>query len=147
MSWLQLLTIATTKRFKTDLMAVVDIICGTAVWAWEKTLMMANSALNMCHSIPNEIVATITGYLLGAVVIIAITGGIIAALVYGGYALFKFYNEKYADTMSAVVTLISFALLVWLGDFISDMVTWNLVVVFLMIQAGYICLRRYMEKQ
>jgi len=57
------------------------------------------------------------------------------------------FQSHFADRLSVIVSLISFSLLVWFGDYIGEIITWNLIGVFLIIQVAYISLRMYAESR
>lgn len=82
---------------------------------WENLLIGANTTSNICKNIPNKIVA------------------------------YQFYKDNFADRISVVITLISFSLLVWFGDYVGSVIKWNLLLIFLIIQVRYIMIRMYLR--
>ena len=48
--------------------------------------------------------------------------------------------KHFADSLSVLVALLSLATLVWFADYLS-FITWNLIVVFIIIHAVYIIIR------
>lgn len=114
---------------------------------WENLLIGANTASNICDMIPNESVAMILSWGVRVLMIIVVSVVLIGGIIWGAYKLFRFYQLNFADRLSVIVSLISFSLLVWFGDYMGEIIDWNLVCVFLIVQVVYITLRIYFKSR
>ena len=90
--------------------------------------------------IPYQILGVLTAALLVILAFVLITG-----LIYGivGFVVFetvRFYHTEFWDLASAVVALESLGILVWSADRLTWL-TWNLVLVWLLIHSAYILIR------
>lgn len=145
--YVTLLAVITTVRFKFDLLAVIEGICGICMMTWENLLAGANTASNICNKIPNEVVAMVLSWVVRVLIILFVLAVVMGGIGWGVYKIFRFYQSHFADRVSVVVSLISFSLLVWFGDYIGEIIKWNLVGVFLIVQVAYIALRIYAESR
>ncbi|WP_417202659.1 DUF6040 family protein [Acetoanaerobium sticklandii] len=140
------LTIMMTERFKKDFKALIEFICHTCLLIWDNVLVWANEVSDICNKIPNEIVAVVLGWIVKVLFIVLIVTFIIGVIGWIIYKLVEFYKLGFADRISAVVSLISFALLIWFGDYIGSVIKWNLVLIFIVIQCIYLGIRTYSKK-
>lgn len=145
--YVTLLALITTVRFKSDLKAFIKGICSICMMIWESLLIGANTALNICYMIPNEIVAMLLSWVVRVLIILLVLVVLVIGVCLGGYIIFRLYRENYADWLGIIVFLLSFSLLVWFGDSIGEVIKWNLVGIFLIIQVAYVSLRMYVKSR
>ncbi|MFV0363250.1 MAG: DUF6040 family protein [Suipraeoptans sp.] len=139
------LTIVNTERFKEDFKAVIELIGWICLMIWNKVLVGANMVSDLCNKIPHEFVAIVLGWIAKVLFIVLILALIIGAIGWMINKLVEFYKSRFADRISAIISLITFSLLVWFGDYIGEIVKWNLLLVFLLIQVVYVSTRMYVE--
>lgn len=142
-----ILTIMITEHFKEDFKAVIEFACSVCFVIWDNVLIWANAVSDVCNKISNGNVAVVLGWIAKVLFIILLLTLIIGAIGWIIYKLAELYKSRFADRISVVVSLTTFSLLVWFGDYIEDLVKWNLVLVFLLIQVAYVITRMYVEKR
>ncbi|MFR6277064.1 MAG: DUF6040 family protein [Blautia sp.] len=141
------LAVFTSKRFKADFKAIIKGIYSIMGWGWNNLLIGANKASNMCKSIPNESIATVLPWLVRCIIILLVLAIIFGTIGWCVYKILQIYKSNFADRLSMVVSLISFSLLVWFGDYIGNVMKCNLLLIFMIIQVVYIIIRMCMKNQ
>lgn len=141
------LAVITTVRFKSDFKAFFKVICSIMVWIWENLLIGANTASNLCKNIPNEVVASVISWLMYRMIVLLVLAIIVVGVGWCAYRICQFYDDNFADRLSVAVTLISFSLLVWFGDYVGNVIKCNLVLIFIIIQVVYIIIRMYLDNR
>lgn len=90
--------------------------------------------------IPYQILNVIAAVILVVLVFALITGLIYGLIGFVVYETAKFYHQEFWDLISGIVALVSMGILVWFADTLS-WITWNLVLVWLLIHGTYILVR------
>ena len=130
-----------SEAFKSDFKTFFVAIWGLVSKLWETALDGANTASQWVNSIPNETLSTIVSSVLMAIVFVLIFGGVLSCIVFLGYKLIRLYTTKYADNISLAVVLVSLAVAVYFADLIRNAVPVNLLVLLLIVQCVYVCIR------
>ena len=133
-------TAINSPRFSEDILAVCRFIGGFFSVLWENASVLASAAWSLNEKIPYAVIDVIIAGLLAVLGFLAIFLGVLALVGFGLYKAGKFYTDHFADSLSVLVALLSLATLVWFADYLS-FITWNLIVVFIIIHAVYIIIR------
>lgn len=134
------LTASKSPRCCYDLKEACRYICIFFSFLWDKASIIATSAWSLNTRIPYDVVNVIVPGLLAGLGFLLIIPGIPLLISFGIFKAVKTYADHFADNTSALVALISLALLVWFADRMT-FVTWNLIIVFLFIHLLYLLLR------
>lgn len=130
-----------SEAFKSDFKTFFVAIWSLVSKLWKTALDGANIASQWVNSIPNETLSTIVSSVLMAIVFVLIFGGVLSCIVFLGYKLIRLYTTKYADNISLAVVLVSLAVAVYFADLIRNAVPVNLLVLLLIVQCVYVCIR------
>ena len=133
-------TAINSPRFSDDILDVCKFIGGFFSALWENASLPASAAWSLNEKIPFAVIDIIIPGLLAVLGFLAIFLGVLALVGFGLYKAGQFYADLFADSLSVLVALLSLALLVWFADYLS-FITWNLIVVFIIIHAVYIIIR------
>ena len=133
-------TAINSPRFSDDILVVCKFIGGFFSVLWESASLLASTAWSLNEKIPYAVIDIIIPGLLAVLGFFVIFLGALALVGYGLYKAGGFYADLFADSLSVLVALLSLALLVWFADYLS-FITWNLIVVFIIIHAVYIIIR------
>ena len=133
-------TAINSPRFSEDILAVCNFIGGFFSVLWENASVLASAAWSLNEKIPYDVIDVIVPGLLAVLGFLIIFLGILALVGFGIYKVGKFYADFFADSLSVLVALISLAALVWFADYLTS-ISWNLIVVFIIIHAVYIFIR------
>ena len=133
-------TAINSPRFSDDILDVCKFIGGFFSALWENASLPASAAWSLNEKIPFAVIDVIIPGLLAVLGFLAIFLGVLALVGFGLYKAGKFYTDHFADSLSVLVALLSLATLVWFADYLS-FITWNLIVVFIIIHAVYIIIR------
>ncbi|MBS5931491.1 MAG: hypothetical protein KIC94_01340 [Clostridiales bacterium] len=142
--WVTVLTIMNTVRFKADLKALIEGIYSTCLIIWDNVLVWANTVSETCYRIPYKVVAVVFAWIVRKLIIILVLTLIIGGITWGVYRVIRFYCLNLADKASVVVSLVSFSLVVWFGDYIGKIINCNLIFFYLIFQLIYIFIRMYL---
>ena len=129
-----------SPRFLEDILAVCRFIGEFISVLWQNASVLALAGWSLKEKIPYDVIDVIVPGLLAILGFLAIFLGVLALIGFGLYKVGKFYADFFADSLSALVALLSLALLVWFADSLS-FITWNLIVVFIVIHAIYVFIR------
>lgn len=129
-----------SPRFSEDILAVCKFIGDFFSTLWENASVLASAAWSLNEKIPYAVIDVIVPGLLAILVFLSIFLGVLALIGFGIYKVGKIYADFFADSLSVLVALISLAVLVWFADNLS-FITWNLIVVFIIIHAVYVSIR------
>lgn len=135
-----ILTAVNSPRFSDDLVAVCKFIGGFFSVLWENASTLASVTWSLHEKIPYAVIDVIVPGLLAILGFLAIFLGVLALVGFGLYKVGKFYADFFADSISVLVALVSLALLVWFANYLT-FITWNLIVIFIIIHAVYIFFR------
>lgn len=135
-----ILTAVNSPRFSDDIIAVCNFIGGFFSVLWENASVLASAAWSLHEKIPYAVIDVIVPGLLAILGFLAIFLGVLALVGFGLYKVGKFYADFFADSISVLVALVSLALLVWFADYLT-FITWNLIVIFIIIHAVYVFFR------
>lgn len=135
-----ILTGLNSPRFSRDISAVFKLIAEIGSFLWELSLMLASSAWSIKEMIPYTFIDVLVPILLIIVGFLVIFGGGITFLGAGLFNIGKFCAEFYVDDIGIFVSLVSLALIIWFADLLP-FITWNLVLVFLIINFAYVIIR------
>jgi cation transport ATPase len=135
-----ILTGINSTRFSEDIIAVLAFIIEFISFLWGHASFAASEAWKLRNKIPYTIIDTIIPGLLAIVLFIVIFVGVLTLVCYCIYKVGEFYSQEFADSASVAVALISLAVLVWFADKLT-FISWNLVVIFLIIHAVYLFIR------
>lgn len=135
-----ILTAINSPRFSYDILAVCKFIGGFFSALWENASLLVSAAWSLNEKIPYAVIDIIIPGLLAVLGFFVIFPGVLALAGFVLYKTGEFYADFFADGLSVLVALLSLALLVWFADYLS-FITWNLIVVFIIIHAVYIIIR------
>lgn len=138
-----LLTAINSPRFSADIVSALTFIVNFVYGVWENAVVLGSAGWSLNAVIPYPVVNVIVPGLLAVLGFIAVFGFVFGLLSFGIYQIAKFYTEFFADGLSILVALVSLALLVWFADILS-FITWNLIIIFILIHVVYIFLRMVM---
>lgn len=93
--------------------------------------------------ISNEFIAVVVYWLLQIVIPAGAIAGAGIILIALGKKVAKTYRENCWDTVSVMVTILSMAIAVYFGDWIKQVIGLNLVVLVVIIEVVYVCIRTY----
>ena len=133
-------TAINSPRFSDDILDVCKFTGGFFSALWENASLSASAAWSLNEKIPYAVIDFIVPGLLAVLGFLAIFLGVLALVGFGLYKAGRFYADRLADSVSVLVALLSLALLVWFADYLS-FITWNLIVVFIIIHVIYIIIR------
>lgn len=133
-------TAINSPRFSEDILAVCKFIGGFFSVLWENASVLASAAWSLNEKIPYAVIDVVVPGLLAILGFLAVFLGVLALVGFGLYKVGKFYADFFADSLSVLVALLSLAVLVWFADYLS-FITWNLIVVFIIIHAVYVFFR------
>lgn len=133
-------TAINSPRFSEDIFAVCKFIGDFFSVLWENASVLASAVWSLNEKIPYAVIDFIVPGLLAILGFLAIFLGVLALVGFGLYKVGKFYADFFADSLSVLVALLSLAILVWFADYLS-FITWNLIVVFIIIHAVYVFIR------
>ncbi len=135
-----LLTACNSDRFTADTAAfasgVWEMLTGP-VWM---ALEACKAAWGVKDRIPYQGFDILAAGGLTMIVFLLITGLIYGLTGYVVYEAVKFYHAEFWDLVSGVVALVSMGILVWFADALS-FVSWNLILVWLLIHGIYVLIR------
>ena len=134
------LTAINSPRFSDDILSACKFIGDFFSVLWESASLLASSAWSLNEKIPYAVIDVIVPGVLAVLGFLAILLGVLALMGFGLYKACGFYADLFADSLSVLVALLSLAILVWFADYLS-FITWNLIVVFIIIHAVYIIIR------
>ncbi len=137
------LTAINSPRFSDDILSACKFIGDFFSVLWESASLLASSAWSLNEKIPYAVIDVIVPGVLAVLGFLAILLGVLALMGFGLYKACGFYADLFADSLSVLVALLSLAILVWFADYLS-FITWNLIVVFIIIHAVYIIIRMMM---
>ena len=135
-----ILTAINSPRFSDDILSACRFIGGFFSVLWESASLLASSAWSLKEEIPYTVIDVIIPGLLAVLGFLVIFLGTLALVGFGLYKAGQFYADHFADILSVLVALLSLAMLAWFADCLS-FITWNLIVVFIIIHAVYIIIR------
>jgi len=135
-----ILTACNSVRIEKDASAFVTILWRLISGPVPLAIEACKTIWKVRDMIPYQILGVLTAALLVILAFVLITG-----LIYGivGFVVFetvRFYHTEFWDLASAVVALESLGILVWSADRLTWL-TWNLVLVWLLIHSAYILIR------
>ena len=105
----------------------------------------ADSFGQLSNGISNSIISGIVYWLIAAIVmgiLFLITGFLIIGI---GYHVGKIYRKYCWDILSIMVTMMSTAIVIYLGEWIKSVITINLIVLLLLVHVVYIGIRCYVK--
>lgn len=129
-------TAVNSPRFSSDLIAVCGFSTNFFTALWKNALLLASEIWELNKEIPYDYIDVLIPGLLAVLGFVVIFGGVSGLICFGLYEAGKFYKENLTDEMGMMVTLVSLAFLVWFADTLT-FISWNLVVIFLLIQMIY----------
>ena len=135
-----ILTACNSTRFTTDAASFASFLWKLITGAFRMAVEACKTVWNVKEMIPYQPINHIVAAILVITVFVLITG-----LIYGltGFIIYEaacFYHEEFWDLISGVVALFSMGLLVWSADKLT-WITWNLILVWLLIHGGYVLIR------
>lgn len=95
--------------------------------------------------ISNEFIAVVVYWLVQIVIPVSAMTGAGIILIELGKKVAKTYRENYWDTVSVMVAILSMAIAAYFGDWIKQVIGLNLVVLVVIIEVVYICIRTYVN--
>ena len=95
--------------------------------------------------ISNEFIAVVVYWLLQIAIPVSAMAGAGIILIAFGKKVAKTYRENCWDTVSVMVAILSVAIVVYFGDWIKQVMELNLVVLVVIIEVVYVCIRTYVN--
>lgn len=134
------LTACNSTRFKKDAAASASFIWDMLTGSVQVVLKACKTVWRVKEFIPYQVIGSTV-----AVILVSMVFALIIGLIYGAtgwllYEAVRFYRKEFLDLVSGVVALVSMGLLVWFGDQLL-WISWNLILVWLLIHGSYILLR------
>lgn len=133
-------TALNSPRFSADIFAACLFVGGFFSALLENASVIAVVAWSLHSKIPYTVIDTLVPGLLAILGFLSIFCGILILVGLGLYKIGKLYADFFADNLSILVALVSFAFLVWFADSLT-FITWNLIVVFIIIHVIYVFIR------
>lgn len=130
-----------SERFISDFKTFFITLWYLISKLWETALKWANTASGWGDKIPQEVVAFIAHYLLLALVILLVFGGVLVLVSFAGYKAGKFYVPKLIDNISFAVVLVSLSVAVYFAEPIRAVVPINLLLMVLIVHVVYVIIR------
>jgi Fe2+ transport system protein B len=135
-----LLTACLSERFSDDFISFFSTIGEVVAGIFRLAVDGFTHTWALNEKIPYQYVDVIVAGLLAVIVFILIAGIFYGLIVYCLFTFGKFYREEFFDLPSLIVALVSMALLVWFGDYLS-FITWNLILIWFLIHGIYLLIR------
>lgn len=135
-----MLTAVKSQRFSDDFILVFKFLGNYICFLLENAFDLASAAWSLKEHIPCPVIDILVSGLLAVLGFLVIYPGILVITGFVLYIIGKAYSDKFTDTMSVAVALVSLALLVWFADSLT-FIKCNLILVFLIIHAVYVFLR------
>ena len=134
------LTACNSPRFIKDFSVFLDVMWQLAAGP----VLLAVEACEMTWTVKDMIPYPVLDVIV-AVILVVLIFALITGLIYGltGFIFYKaakIYHEEFWDLTSGIVALVTMGILVWFADMLS-WITWNLILVWLLIHGGYILIR------
>lgn len=133
-------------RFAADFKAFFGV-----VWAWiggiaAAVMQIGRAAAQLGDKIPQPVAATVVHWLLLIIVLGVVSLVLLGAISYVIHWVCAFYSEnRYADTPSLAVLLVSMAIVVYFGDAIRTIIPINLMLLIIAVNVAYIAGRKHIE--
>lgn len=134
-----------SKSFLNDFIAFFKVVWNMVAHVAALFLFVSRYAAQAGKKIPNEAAANILYWLIFIIVTATVFVGAVIGLCFIFIKIKNFYQENCGDVLSVMVTTLCMALLVYFGDWIRDLVSVNLIVIFLLIQVVYVAVRCYIN--
>ena len=131
--------------FLDDFTAIFDALWNGIRQSCKWIVGVAKALAQVGDRIPNETIAIMVHWLLFIIVIVGAIAVVGILIVIIEKKVTKLYRENCWDVISVGVTVTSFALAVYLGDWIKALVKLNLVALLLLVQAVYVGIRVYVK--
>ena len=130
-----------SERIMADGGRCVMAIRNVAVKIFDVATGLSKYLRGVSGNISNHLLAVILGWILVVLSYVVVIGGCVGLAGFAVYKISKLYYRQFWDAISLVVVLTSFVLIVWGADVIGEWVSWNVVLVFIGVQVGYVGVR------
>jgi hypothetical protein len=133
-------------RFAADFKAFFGV-----AWAWisgiaTAVMQIGRAAAQLGDKIPQPVAATVVHWLLLIIVLGVVSLVLLGVIIYVIHWVCAFYSEnRYADTPSLAVLLVSMAIVVYFGDAIRTIIPINLMLLIIAVNVAYIAGRKHIE--
>ena len=133
-------TAVNSPRLSGDIIAAGKFIWDYIIMLWETATAIFSLAWSLNEIIPVSILNVVVPGILAVLGFLVLFVGELAVTGFLIYLICGLYGTFIADRLSAAVALVSLAILVWFADSLT-IISWNLLVVFLVSHAVYVLLR------
>ena len=131
-----------SERFSSDTKDALSLIGGLLSKVWDGAVYLASAAWSINEDHPYHVINIIIPGLLAAIGFVVFIGVITYLTGYIIYTGVKSYAEQFGDWLSAFVILVPLVILIMFADDLT-FISWNLVLIYLIIQGIYLVLRLY----
>lgn len=134
------MTALRSERLMADGIAFAILIRDVSVRIFGASSNLAESLSNVSGDIPNHFLVVVGG-ILTVLSYVVVIGGAVGLSGYILYRIGRFYYRFFWDKVSLTVTLTELILIVWGVDVIGKWIPWNMLFLFICIQAVYVFVR------
>ena len=130
-----------SERLVADGMVFATLVRDVSVRIFGAAFNLAESLSNISGNIPNHLLAMVVGGILTVLSYVVVIGGAVGLSGFILYRIGRFYYRFFWDKVSLAVTLTELILIVWGADVIGKWIPWNVLFLFICIQAVYVFVR------
>ena len=135
------MTALRSERLVADGIAFVTLIRDVSIRLFGVASNLAESLSGVSGNIPNHFLAVVVGGILTVLSYVVVIGGAVGLSGFILYRIGRFYYRFFWDKVSLAVTLTELILIVWGADVTGKWIPWNMIFLFICIQAVYVFVR------
>lgn len=133
-------TASNSTRFSNDVSSMFNFIINALIKLWDEAIVWVASAWSLKNNIPYSIINVLIPGILAILAFLIVFVGVILLIILTVFIIGSLYAKYFGDTLSAVVALVSLAIIIWFADSLA-FISWNLIVVYILIQIIYVIAR------